>query len=233
MSEESWSYAKAGVDIAKQRRLHERALSAAKTLSKRLNVEVEGLGGYSASVKLDAYKLMLHIDGVGTKTIVLRELKSLWVAGWDCVAVNVNDVACERGRPIAIVDYVSMPDTNEEEFSQIIEGLTRAAERSRTIIVGGETAILPDLVSGIDVVCAVLAIKEGDLKDPSEGDVLVGIESNGLHANGYTLVRRVLKNKGLSYNSSISGVYFSSELTKPTAIYSNMLLEAFEKGLIK
>ncbi|MEM1928015.1 MAG: phosphoribosylformylglycinamidine cyclo-ligase [Acidilobaceae archaeon] len=233
MREKAWTYERAGVSIPKQRSLHEIALAAARAVSEQLKVEVEGLGGYGASMKLNGLKLMLHVDGVGTKTIVLRELNKLWVAGWDCIAMNVNDVACDRGRPLAVVDYISMPEADNEAFAQIMEGIARAALESKIVILGGETAILPDLASGVDVVCSVLALKEGEVESLEEGDVLVGVESLGLHANGYTLVRRLLKHKGLSFSSRVDDLDLSVELSKPTAIYSNLLLQAYQLGLAK
>lgn len=233
MSGELWTYERAGVSLSKHRSLHQIALSIARSLNEKLSLEVEGLGGYATSLKHGDSKLILHVDGVGTKTLVLRDLDAMWVAGWDCVAVNVNDVACERGKPLALVDYIAMPTADDRSFSQIMEGLARAGLAAKVGLLGGETAIMPDLVAGIDVVCTLLAVRTGDVREPDEGDIIVGVESWGLHANGYTLVRRILRDKGLRYDSIVDGVDLKVELSKPTAIYSNLLLEAYERGLAK
>lgn len=228
-----WSYAKAGVDLDKHRRMHKHVLEMINGLAKELGAEVEGLGGYGASIRVGKLRLMLHVDGVGTKTIVLERLGKLWVAGWDCVAMNVNDVVCDGGRPIALVDYIAMPNDNPEVFKEIAEGIVRAARVARVPILGGEVAILRDLMSGIDAVCTTLAVKDRDFVNKAVvGDVVVGVESWGLHANGYTLVRKVVESAIGDYRAVTEDVDLGEELSKPTAIYSNMVLEAIDRGLI-
>lgn len=229
----SWTYSKAGIDLDKHKDMHRYILDLMGRLAKELGVEVEGLGGYGTSIKINGLKLMLHIDGVGTKTVVLERLGRLWVSGWDCVAVNVNDVVCDGGRPIALVDYIAMPNDNPEIFREVAEGLIKAAKIARIPILGGETAILRDLMNGVDVVCALLAIKDREFVNRAVvGDVVVGVESWGLHANGYTLVRRIIENSINDYGAVVDDVNLGEELSRPTAIYSNLVLEAIDKGLV-
>ncbi|MEM0005537.1 MAG: phosphoribosylformylglycinamidine cyclo-ligase [Ignisphaera sp.] len=229
----SWSYPKAGVDLDRHRYMHKYVLKLINDLLQELGVEVEGLGGYGTSIKIGDLKLMLHVDGVGTKTIVLERLGRLWVAGWDCLAMNVNDVVCDGGEPIALVDYIAMPSDNPDIFKEIAEGLIKAAKIARIPILGGETAILRDLVSGVDVVCTVLAIKRtGFVNKAVVGDFVIGVESWGLHANGYTLVRRIIENTVRDYGAIVEGIELGEELAKPTAIYSSMVLEAIDKGIV-
>lgn len=228
-----WTYSRAGVDLNKHKSMHSYVLRLIEELNRGLGYEVRGLGGYATTINYGGLELSLHIDGVGTKTLVLQKLGMIKVAGWDCVAMNVNDVACSGAKPLALVDYVAMPRPDEEVFRSVVEGVVEAARHANVAVLGGETAILPDLAIGVDVVCAVLAVKTLSFTNiASIGDVVVGLESLGLHANGYSLVRKVLESRGMDYSSTIRGVNLGEELARPTAIYSNLVLEAVEKRLI-
>ena len=228
----SWTYAKAGVDLRKHRSMHEKALEMMSRLAKEVNAEVGGLGGYASWIKLGSSKLVLHVDGVGTKSIVAAKLGNYEVVGWDCVAMNVNDVACEGAVPKALVDYIAMPKADEGVFTDILRGVLSAAEVSKVAVLGGETAILPDLVNHVDVVCTVLAEKSLNFSNRAEvGDVVVGLRSSGIHANGYSLVRKVLEST-VGYGAVVDGVNIAKELLKPVIIYSNFTLEAIREGLI-
>lgn len=228
----SWSYSKAGVDLSKHKAMHAYILKLLTDLAKELEVEVSNLGGYGASIKVNGYEFMIHVDGVGTKTIVLEKLGKLNVAGWDCVAMNVNDVVCDGGIPIALVDYIAMPRDDVEMFKEIVEGLVEAARIAKVPILGGETAILKDLVNGVDVVCTILAMKKKFVNEAKAGDIVIGLESWGLHANGYTLVRKILESSVDDYRAIVDGVSLGEELSKPTAIYSNLVIELIENNLI-
>ncbi len=228
---ERLTYSKAGVDLGKHKRMHAVALRAIEELARRLDVEVSGLGGFAPSIRALGARVSLHVDGVGTKTMVLERLGALRVAGWDCVAMNANDVACEGGRLVAVADYVAMGEANEEAFKQIMEGMVEAAEAVRAPIVSGETAILPGMLSGIDVVCFTLSVLEYKFENRARpGDVVVGVESWGLHANGYSLVRKVVEERVGDYKRIVDGVDLASELAKPTALYYDLLLKAVGLG---
>lgn len=213
--------------------MHSYVMKLVEGLNKELGYDVKGLGSYATTISYGGLELSLHIDGVGTKTLVLQVLGKLSVAGWDCVAMNVNDVACSGAKPVALVDYIAMPKSDEDVFRSVVEGVVEAARYSNVAVLGGETAILPDLAVGVDAVCAVLAVKtQGFANMASIGDEVIGVESWGLHANGYSLVRKILESRGIEYSSIIGGVNLGNELTKPTAIYSNLVLEAIEKKFI-
>ncbi|MDW8010880.1 MAG: AIR synthase related protein, partial [Sulfolobales archaeon] len=228
---EKLTYSKAGVDLDKHRRMHSIALKAAESLSKKLGVDISGLGGFTPSVEVHGKKLVVHVDGVGTKTVVLRKLGAMKTAGWDCVAMNANDVACGGARLVAIADYVAMDVADEEVFAQVLEGLAEAAEVVGAPVVSGETAILPGLIRGVDVVCFTVAIADREFPNRARvGDVVVGVESWGLHANGYSLARKVVEERIGGYDRVVDGVVIGSELAKPTAIYYNLVLRAVELG---
>lgn len=231
-----WSYTKAGVDLNLQRGLHRVALEiAARTnarISDKLGMEWGGLGSYSAWIALSGLNLSLHIDGVGTKSLIASKLGKYGVIGWDAVVINVNDVVCNGVRPIALVDYIAMSHPDEPAFKEIMEGIEEAATANDVFILGGESAILPDLIKGVDVACAVLGVKTFNKKLKAlKNDVIVGLESNGIHANGYSLVRKVVETT-VGYDALFNNVRLGDELLKPVANYGPLMLESLSKELI-
>ncbi len=229
-----WTYSQAGVDLDKHRNMHRYALKAVEVISRKLNKNLN-IGSYGTEVKINDLNLVVHTDGVGTKTMVLSDLRKIWVAGWDCVAMNVNDIACVGAKPVLITDYIALPSADEGIFKEIINGLARASEKADVLLAGGETAILPDMVSAVDVVCNVIGIKENSNKFKGiakTGDVLVGIRSNGPHANGFSLIRKVLKSVFGRYDVIVEGFDLGEWMTRPTLIYSKLVLKAIEQGLI-
>jgi len=226
-------YVKAGVDLSKHREMHRIAAEAIAKVAGELGAVVGGLGSFAPHLKLGGLDLALHADGVGTKTLVLKELGTPEVAGWDCVAMNVNDLACGGFRVVAISDYVAMGEPDVELFRRVISGIASAARYVRAPIVSGETAILPGLVRGLDVVCFTVGTREVELEGRAKaGDVVVGVESWGLHANGFSLVRKIVEERVGSYRATVGGVNLAEELVKPTAIYYDLVLEAAKLGYI-
>ncbi len=231
---ETWTYAKAGVDLSKHRSMHEIAHEIIRQLSARLGVEVSGIERYASSIKIGDTELCLHADGVGTKVIVLEKTGRLWVAGWDALAMNLNDISVDGYQPVAASLYIALPSSDEKAFKEIMEGVYRAAIYGKCIIVGGETAIMPDVVSSPDICCFMIGIKKHNTEHPCPGDVVVGLESNGIHANGLTLARKVLLSK-YSIDTYINelGRTIGEELSRETYIYSEIILRLYEKRLIR
>lgn len=226
-------YAKAGVDLSKHREMHRVAAEAIARVAEELETNIGDLGGFAPYIRLGDLDLALHVDGVGTKTLVLKELGAPEVAGWDCVAMNVNDLACGGFRVVAISDYVAMGEPDVELFRRVVSGIASAARYVRAPIVSGETAILPGLVRGLDVVCFAVGTREVRLGGRAEvGDVVVGVESWGLHANGFSLVRKIVEERVGGYRAVVDGVNLAEELVKPTAIYYDLILEAARLGYI-
>ncbi len=231
-----WSYAKAGVDLELHGRLHRIALESASrvndVVSRRLGVGFGGLGGYSSWIAVNNLRLSVHIDGVGTKSLIADRLRRYKVIGWDAVIINVNDVVCDGIRPVALVDYIAMSEPNEVAFKEIMEGIEEAAMANELLVLGGESAILTDLIKGLDVVCVVLGIKEfNDSLKARKNDLVVGLESNGIHANGYSLVRKVIETT-VGYDAVFDDVKIGDELLKPVANYGPLILESLSKDLI-
>ncbi len=230
---EFWTYAKAGVDLDKHKEMHKQAYEVIKKILNVVNIELE-YGLYSNFVRLGSYRITLHSDGVGTKSIIAQEMNRLDIAGWDAVAMNVNDVVVDGAKPLILVDYIALPRSDPELTRQVLKGIEDACRYANVLLLGGETAIMPDLVNYVDVSCTVLAVKLFNPEKPTRNDIVIGIESSGLHANGYTLVRRLLLSK-FSLNDYISEIedVLGNALIKPTMIYSNLILELYERKLIK
>ncbi len=204
-----WTYDRAGVDISMQRKL--------QNLFRR---ELGIRDSYANSLPLD---LTLHVDGVGTKIILLKEYGKLEVAGWDCLMVNANDIACEGYKALAFVDYLALDTPDEEVTKEIAKGLARGASDLGIVGLGGETAIMKDVVK-LDLVCTLLGIRLTHPKPPKPGDKLVALASSGPHANGYTLIRKLIE-EGL--------IDVREEFLAPVINYHNPLLKAMFLGLVK
>jgi len=224
------TYAKAGVDIEKEN-------LAIAALAKQLTYKRKGLGApmtdvghYAGLIDFGEYALALTTDGVGSKVLIANEMKKWNTVGIDCIAMNVNDLLAMGIEPLAFVDYIAIHEPNNEIMRQIGEGLAKGAEISRMTIVGGETATLPDIINGFDLAGTCLGMVKKDRVITGEGievgDAIVGIPSNGVHSNGYSLVRRIIKDAGHSYHDPFpynEETTIGDELLIPTRIYMEIL----------
>lgn len=178
-------YKDAGVDLNKLKEIHRDIASAISSTYRRT---VLGAGHYSGVVEINGLKLAIHVDGVGTKVLLAKRARKYRSVGIDCVAMNVNDLISIGAKPIALVDYIAMDQPSEEVISEIVQGLVQGAKESDAEIVGGETAAMKDVVNGFDLSCTALGVvdklKTGE--EVSPGDVIIGLASNGIHANGYS-----------------------------------------------
>jgi len=223
-------YARSGVDtdaadLALSRLLLE--LSPTQAFGARNEVDV---GHFAAVIRVGAIQLALTTDGVGTKLLVAELVGRYDTVGIDCVGMNVNDLICVGARPIAMLDYVAVERADPEVFAQIGQGLAAGAKAAGISIVGGETAQVPEMVrgvrenSGLDLVGMALGIvPEGKLLNGSTiepGDAVVGVASNGLHSNGYTLARRsLLQRSEIDGYIDELGMSLGDELLRPVHIY--------------
>ena len=180
----------------------------------------------------------MHTDGVGTKVLVAQEMRKFDTIGIDCVAMTVNDLICLGAEPIALLDYIALEKEDDELVAQLSRGLVVGATDARVAIVGGETAIVGDLLKGIDgygfdlVSMGVGVVKRSSLVDGSdirEGDAVVGISSSGLHSNGYTLARRIVSGKNMDEEVEDLGETIGEALLKPTKIYVQPTLNALRR----
>jgi phosphoribosylformylglycinamidine cyclo-ligase len=236
------TYARAGVDVSKVRKSHEalaRQLeSTFKTRGGKVGHPVFPIGHYAGLVDLnDGRVLSLHTDSVGTKVIIARMMRRYDTIGIDCVAMCANDLICTGTEPVSFLDYLAMSRHDPRIVREIATGLVEGAIQSRMAIVGGETAIVPDLLSdhaGLDLVGLAAGIgKKKDLilgDRIRSGDVLVGVASSGIHSNGLTLARKtLLRTRKLRDHVKQLGRSIGEELLEPTRIYVKPVLEAIRK----
>jgi phosphoribosylformylglycinamidine cyclo-ligase len=147
------------------------------------------------------------------------------------MAMNVNDTICVGAEPIAFVDYIAIDEPNERITDQIGIGLNRAAELANVDLVGGEIAVLPEMVKGVDLSGTALGmLQRKDMvtgASVEEGDVIIGLRSSGVHSNGMTLARKVLQSANISLEDEMDGLDQSvgMELLTPTHIYVRDVLQ--------
>ena len=219
-----WTYAKAGVDIAKEDAFVRSLLSAVST---RSTAEIRG---FASLFDLGESMLAISTDGVGTKILVANELEKWDTIGIDCVAMNVNDVLCVGAKPLCFVDYLAVERLDERIAREIGKGLQRGAEIAGVQWIGGETATLPEIVRGFDLsgTCVGLVAKEKVIRPRIEqGDLILGIPSSGIHCNGLTLARKVIKHAGFSLKDPFpfdEEKSIGEELLTPTRIYTAEIL---------
>jgi len=230
------TYAKSGVDIFKEEKAIEGIISNIKFQRKGIG---RPLGGhYAGMIEFGEYALVLCTDGVGSKVKIASELGKWDTVGIDCIAMNVNDAICVGAEPVAFVDYLAIDDPKEEITREIGKGLARGAELANISIIGGETASLPEIISGFDLAGTCLAyVKKDEIitgEKITHGDVIIGLSSTGIHSNGYTLVRKVIQENKFSYSDkfpdgSYRGKTIGDVLLTPTQIYVKETIELFKK----
>lgn len=237
---EKSAYARSGVDLRKVRGLQRtlaRVLGGTFTnRSGKTGAPLIPIGHYAGLVDLGrGHALALHTDGVGSKVLVAQMMGRFDTIGIDCVAMTVNDLVCIGAEPVALLDYIALQREDERLVTELSRGLAEGARRASAAIVGGETAILGDVVKGVrgrgfDLVSMGAGFVDKDLVvDGSRlrpGDVVLGVESSGLHSNGYTLARKVLRRLPLSERPVGLNSTLGDELLMPTRIYVRPVLSA-------
>ena len=247
-SAERLAYAEAGVDTAAATAGLDRLLSFVR----KTHAFREGIGeplvpvGFFASVLKLTERLSLAIstDGVGSKSAVAQQTGRYESIGWDCVAVNVNDIVCTGAEPVALVDYISVQYPHEELLAALGKGLHDGALRAGIAIVGGELSQHPDTLTGpregygFDIVGTCVGILDG--RPPitgsaiEPGDVVLGMPSDGIHANGLTLARHVLLRddpEAVGRELPECGTTVGEELLRPTHIYVPEVLALLRSGV--
>ncbi len=228
------TYAQAGVDDEKTAKALKGIISLAKAtfeFRKGKIGEPSGIGHYAALMDFGGFYLAMTTDGVGTKVLVAEAVGRFDTIGIDMIAMNVNDLLCVGAEPVALVDYLAVKESDEEVFGEIAKGLYDGARQAGIAIVGGETAVMPDLINGFDLAgTAIGVVGKGNVitgEKIGPGDAVIGISSSGIHSNGLTLARKLLIPKyGLDYE--YDGKELWQWLLEPTRIYVNAVLELIE-----
>ena len=234
------TYADAGVDIDAGNALVDRIKPAAKRTA-RPGV-MGGLGGFGAlfDLKGAGYTdpiLVAATDGVGTKLRIAIDTGNVDTIGVDLVAMCVNDLVCQGAEPLFFLDYFATGKLDVDQATRIITGIAAGCEASGCALVGGETAEMPGMYHGGDFDLAGFAVgameRGADLPaGVTEGDVILGLASNGVHSNGYSFVRKVVELSGLGWDaaSPFSDGSLGAALLAPTRLYVKQALAAIRAG---
>lgn len=234
------TYAQAGVDIDAGNALVERIKPAAKRTTR--SGVMAGLGGFGALFDLkDAGFtdpiLVAATDGVGTKLRIAIDTGEVDTIGIDLVAMCVNDLVCQGAEPLFFLDYFASGKLEIDKAVQIIEGIAEGCLQSGCALVGGETAEMPGMYSDGDFDLAgfaVGAMERGSSlpANVAQGDVLLGLASNGVHSNGYSLVRKIVEMSGFTWSdaSPFGTGSLGQALLVPTRLYVKSALAAIRAG---
>ncbi len=223
------TYADAGVNIDAGNALVERIKPAAAATN-RAGV-MAGLGGFGGLFDLRAAGfsdpvLVAATDGVGTKLRLAIETDQLDTVGIDLVAMCVNDLVCQGAEPLFFLDYIATGVLDVDRAARVVVGIAEGCRLAGAALIGGETAEMPGMYQGADFDLAgfaVGAMERGAAlpRAVAPGDVLIGIASDGVHSNGYSLVRRTVEAAGLSWNdpAPFSEQTLGTALLTPTRVY--------------
>jgi phosphoribosylformylglycinamidine cyclo-ligase len=211
-------------------------------------------GGFAGLFRLDYneqlfkrnYKepvLVACTDGVGTKVKLAAELGVYNTVGIDCVAMNVNDMIVQGAEPLFFLDHLGLNKVIPQQTAQMVEGVAKGCELAGCALLGGETAEMPDVYAAGDFDIAGFAVGVVELErasDPTrveKGDVIIGVASSGIHSNGYSLVRRIVKNAKLKLDKTYRDLdparTLGEVLLEPTRIYVKTIVKLLRKYTVK
>ncbi len=223
--DEELTYAEAGVDIEDSEAATAALVSA---VGEGAAAAAESEGDYAGLLDIGDRYLGLTTDGVGTKLLVAEALGDYSTVGIDCIAMNANDLVAAGVEPVAFVDYLAVEEPDETVAKQVGHGLSVGAAEADLALAGGETAVMPEVISGLDLAgtCAGLAPKDAVFEGRTEpGDTLVGWASSGIHSNGLTLAREAATRE-YEYTDPFPGDgerTVGEVLLEPTRIYTDLL----------
>ena len=237
------TYADAGVDIDAGNALVERIKPMVATTDRPGNMG--GIGGFGGlfDMKAAGYDdpiLVAATDGVGTKLRIAIDTGLLDTVGIDLVAMCVNDLICQGAEPLFFLDYFATGKLSIDEGAAVVEGIAEGCRQAGCALIGGETAEMPGMYADGDFDLAgfsVGAMERGSALPTGviPGDVILGLGSNGVHSNGYSLVRKVVDQSGLGWDAPCpwgKGTLGEALLT-PTRIYVPGCMALIRKGLVR
>ena len=238
----SKAYEQSGVDIHAGYEAVERMSShVQRTMRKEV---LGGLGGFGATFDLSQLNMKTPVlvsgtDGVGTKLKLAIDHNKHDTIGIDAVAMCVNDILTTGAEPLYFLDYIATNKVVPEVIEQIVKGVSDGCEATHTALIGGETAEMGEMyhegeydLAGF----AVGAVEKDEYIDGSEveeGQIIIGLASNGIHSNGYSLVRKLIQESGINLNDSFDGSTYLDIFLAPTQLYVKPILTLKEKVKIK
>ena len=236
------TYKDAGVDIEKADKFVEYIKQKVKEVQGK--EIVTPFGGFAAGYLLDISKyknpvLMSTTDGVGTKLKIAQIMNKHDTVGIDLVAMNVNDLITTLAKPLFFLDYIATGKLDLDVQRQIIDGIVEGCKQAGCYLVGGETAEMPGFYQPgeYDLAGFCVGVVDRDEmltgEDISEGDLLIGLPSSGVHSNGYSLVRKIISDRGYKYDQYIEelGGVLGEVLLTPTRIYVRDIFHLKENGV--
>ena len=237
MKNNNLTYEKSGVNIKAADNFVRYISSISKKREKNRNFQnIGGFGSINSIPKnLKNPHIVASTDGVGTKIEIANELNKFDTIGIDLVAMCVNDLIVQGAKPLIFLDYISINKINLKKLKQIIKGIIKGCKISNCELVGGETAEMPGTYSKgkFDIAgFSVGVVDKNKILNKSNvklNNLIVAVPSNGVHSNGYSLIRNILKKKNINLKKNR---FLKKELIKPTKIYVNEILSLINKNLV-
>ena len=236
MASNKLTYSKSGVNIPKADSFVKFISSLARKSSK--SGDFKNIGGFGAISPIPRQLKDPHIvtstDGVGTKIEIANDLNKFDTIGIDLVAMCVNDLVVQGAKPYLFLDYISISKINLKKLKHLVRGIVKGCDIAGCKLVGGETAEMPGTYTKgkFDIAGFAVGLVEKKKilnKKIRNNDLILAVPSNGLHSNGYSLVRYLLKKKKINFKTS---KFLKDELIRPTKIYVKELSLIIEKNLI-
>ena len=237
MNKKKFTYKKSGVNI----KAADKFVDFISTVStkKRGKKKFSNIGGFGSITdipnNIKKPKIVACTDGVGTKIEIANTLKKFDTIGIDLVAMSVNDLIVQGAKPLLFLDYISINKVDLKKLKEIIKGIKKGCDQSKCELVGGETAEMPGTyekgkfdIAGfaVGVVGKNKILSKNKIK---KNNLILAIPSSGLHSNGYSLVRYLLKQKKINIKKN---KFLKSELLKPTKIYVKEIMNLINNNLI-
>ena len=222
-------YKNSGVDVVKTDQLIVQALKFIKS-SHNKNVLGNKLG-FSAEYKINKdITLCSATDGVGTKAILAAELGIYEGIGQDLVGMCSNDLLCNKAKPLFFLDYFACSSVIPKQYTEILKSITRACKKIQCALIGGETAEMPSLYqkNHFDMAGFLVGLKLNQKRlRVKKNDLIIGVKSNGFHSNGYSLIRKIIKDNKINLKKTKIGKKNLSEvLMQPTRLYHELVNES-------
>ncbi len=244
-SSDKYSYTGSGVDIKAGNQLIKVFNEFSKrTFSKGRMDEIGGFGSIFDLKKENFIDpiLVSACDGVGTKLLLANQLNYYKTVGIDLVAMSVNDLLAQGATPLFFLDYIATEKIDVKVIKDVVAGIVEGCQKSEIALIGGETAEMPGMYHSGHIDLAGFALGAVERKNllPSknirEKDKLIGLSSNGIHSNGYSLIRSIIEGENCDLEGPAPFFPQNSlgkELMKPTRIYVKQVMHLINKGLIK